>query len=170
MHITDHVRADLEQLKNSIIKLTVNQFSQSLNLLSGASIGAHVRHILEFYICLLRAKNQMVSYDVRERNRKLETDLSYALYVIDELNVKIKSLTQDYALTLHSTLSINSDEPDSFSTTFYRELVYCLEHSIHHQALIKIGFKELKEESMIAENFGVAPSTIRFNHKEGITN
>jgi hypothetical protein len=41
-------------------------------------------------------------------------------------------------------------------------LAYCLEHTIHHQALIKIGLMELNLIHLIDQHFGVAPATIRF--------
>jgi hypothetical protein len=44
----------------------------------------------------------------------------------------------------------------------FRELAYDLEHSIHHQAIIKIAMKNLNSEYALNENFGVARSTIRF--------
>lgn len=50
-------------------------------------------------------------------------------------------------------------------TFINRELAYCLEHSIHHQALIKVGLKEQNIENLIDENFGVAPATIRHKQK-----
>jgi len=46
-------------------------------------------------------------------------------------------------------------------TNYYRELIYNLEHTIHHMALIKVGINEV---SCIAvpEGFGIATSTIKF--------
>ena len=47
------------------------------------------------------------------------------------------------------------------NSSFERELLYCLDHAIHHQALIKIGLKELDLDHLIAREFGVAYSTLR---------
>ena len=46
-------------------------------------------------------------------------------------------------------------------TSLYRELGYCLEHSVHHQALIKTALKEHECLGLIDQNFGIASSTIR---------
>ncbi|WP_339837617.1 hypothetical protein [uncultured Flavobacterium sp.] len=52
----------------------------------------------------------------------------------------------------------------SISTNYERELLYNLEHSIHHQALIKVAV--LKNPSIkICENFGVAKSTIEYRNQ-----
>ena len=53
-------------------------------------------------------------------------------------------------------------------STLDRELIYNIEHAIHHMAMIKIGLKVLAPELHLPENFGVAPSTIRYRHQTGI--
>ena len=46
-------------------------------------------------------------------------------------------------------------------SNYYRELLYNLEHCIHHQALIKVAV--LKNENLkVDANFGVARSTIEY--------
>ena len=47
------------------------------------------------------------------------------------------------------------------SSNYDRELLYNLEHCIHHQALIKVGLLHCKAIH-INENFGVAASTIAY--------
>ena len=51
----------------------------------------------------------------------------------------------------------------SLPTNYYRELMYNLEHSVHHMALIRVGLKEFSAWHIV-ENFGIASSTIR--HKK----
>jgi hypothetical protein len=47
-----------------------------------------------------------------------------------------------------------------------RELVYNIEHVVHHMALVKIGLKELLPDLDLPDDFGVAVSTIRYQHSE----
>jgi hypothetical protein len=47
-----------------------------------------------------------------------------------------------------------------------RELMYNIEHTIHHLAIIKIGLNAVAPQIALSEHFGVAPSTIR--HKQNI--
>ena len=46
-------------------------------------------------------------------------------------------------------------------SSFERELVYCLEHSIHHKALIKVALREYALTHLVSNSFGVAPSTLK---------
>lgn len=47
------------------------------------------------------------------------------------------------------------------STNIGRELLYCLEHVIHHMTIIIIGIEQTWPEVVIEADFGVAPFTIR---------
>ncbi len=49
-------------------------------------------------------------------------------------------------------------------SSYQRELLYNLEHSIHHQALIKVALLEIQHD-LVDENFGVAQSTIEYRKK-----
>ena len=46
-------------------------------------------------------------------------------------------------------------------TNYFRELLYNLEHSIHHQALIKVAVLKNKNIQLCPE-FGIAKSTIEY--------
>lgn len=46
-------------------------------------------------------------------------------------------------------------------SNYYRELLYNLEHCVHHQALIKVAVLQF-ENILIDDNFGVARSTIEY--------
>ncbi len=162
--IRTYIAEELSQLKTTLMLLTPEEYSCPLCVLHHSSIGAHVRHVLEFYVCLLRENTVVISYDARERNKRLERDLVFAMWVIQEITSKVIGITQDFSLVLNTSLSAQESASLPFETTLFRELLYCLEHSIHHQALIKIGFCELSKESLLTENFSVAPSTVRHQH------
>ena len=50
------------------------------------SIGKHVRHVVEFYECLLlNSINDVVNYDERKRNLLLEENLKYTIDYITEI-------------------------------------------------------------------------------------
>jgi len=57
------------------------------------------------------------------------------------------------------------DQPIQIKTTYLRELAYCLEHSIHHQALIKVGLLEINCMYYIDDAFGLALATFRHHNK-----
>ncbi len=158
----DHCKNNLNELKGLLIKLDKGHYTRSLELLSGATIGQHVRHILEFYQCVARGVDGgVVSYDNRVRDQVLETDVRRTIREIDTIKKWLGGVRNNRTLLLNGNFSSENDASLNIGTSVYRELAYCYEHSIHHQALIKIGLKELEIGHLIDENFGVAPATIR---------
>jgi hypothetical protein len=52
------------------------------------------------------------------------------------------------------------------NTSYNRELVYNLEHAIHHMAIMKIAVDNAFPQVQMPENFGVAYSTIRYQQQQ----
>ena len=52
-------------------------------------------------------------------------------------------------------------EENFLPSNYYREVMYNLEHAIHHHALIKIGIQQFTAIEL-PESFGVAPSTMQY--------
>ena len=78
------------QLRSIIHQLSDAEFTEKLELLNGSSIGQHVRHILEFYICLSKGINTgEVNYDKRVRNLNIENNPFYAIRLLDELSMMV---------------------------------------------------------------------------------
>jgi hypothetical protein len=148
------------QLRCIINQLNKEQFSLKLQLLNDCSIGQHVRHILEFYICLshgIRSGN--VDYDKRVRNQAIESDPKYAEIILEDLNsVFCCSETEDMALT---NTTVYKDHVISSNSSVSRELIYLIEHSIHHYAIIAIAVKSHFNHVNLPENFGIAYSTTK---------
>lgn len=150
----------LSQLKDVINQLEGSAYSKTLDVFSGASIGQHTRHIIEFYICLLQQKKQgNICYDKRQRNLALETDIEVTSATIDMIINKLQIPTEDSPVTLTCEMEGEIIEtPSSVS----RELIYALEHAVHHMAIIKIGLLLNCPELNIPTNFGVADSTVQY--------
>jgi len=162
MNIVKYNCNNLLIIRSLVEALGEYQYREPIDLLSGASVGAHVRHILEFYICLLRENHDnVISYDERERNHRIETERGFALVAIDNIILKLNEIKSDQAIVLKSDFSPEGNDSMLLGTSLFRELGYCLEHSVHHEALIKIGIKSLQQEEILVKDFGVAPSTVR---------
>ena len=160
------IEATLEKLSNVqyyLENLNPEFYKEPLEILSFASIGEHTRHILEFYKCLLEQKSQgKINYDLRIRDRSIQQDPAVASRVLTEI---IESLPDDNIQdTLKLEICYDEDlaETNTVDTSFERELVYNLEHLIHHLAIIKIGLSVIAPRMELPEGFGVAPSTIRY--------
>ncbi len=143
-------------------------YSQPLDLLSGASLGQHTRHILEFFQCLVeQAPSGTINYDARNRASSLEQDPTLAALIMKQLLEQLQACDLELSVRLDTNFSTETTDPaETVQSSFGRELVYNIEHTIHHLALIRIGLKALCPELTIPEGFGVAPSSIRFRQTQ----
>ncbi len=163
----NYIKKNLADTKELLESLTADQYSKKIEILSEGSIGQHIRHILEFFQCLFHGiENGEVDYDSRKRNLQLETDKDFALKTIEEITKQLLEIKGDQDLLLIANYSVDSESKQKVKTTLFRELTYNLEHSIHHQALIKVAVFEMQICGTIKENFGYAPSTLRFNKEK----
>ncbi len=153
----------IQQLINMTAQLENEQFSQPLKILSGNTIGKHIRHIIEFYDCLLRGYQiNMVDYDKREHNPLIENNKFMAT---DEMKKIISEIENMNDKTMTLTVSYGNEKFNSL-TSFNRELVYNIEHAIHHMAIIKIAIDHAFPFISLPKNFGVAYSTVKFQEEK----
>jgi uncharacterized damage-inducible protein DinB len=151
------------QLTTSLQQLTAGQYVKECNSLSGASIGKHVRHIIELFQSLQNGyENGIINYDKRKRDTRIENEKQWALTLLHEIRVDLNR--SDKELSLESSYDDDSTEVIYIKTNYNREIVYNLEHAIHHMALIRIGINEVSSIEL-PENFGVASSTVRYKQQ-----
>ena len=151
---------NLQVLKGILLKLGDVQYADSLEVLSNSTIGQHVRHVLEFYLCLLNSmESGIVNYDTRQRDLALQSHVQNGVHTIEHIIHRLHSTHMNLPLTLEGDHGIESPVPVSVDSNLQRELAFNLEHAIHHQALIKIGLNQLGQG--MESGFGVAPSTLR---------
>lgn len=157
-----YCQENLNEIKAVLSQLTDAQYTYQSATLFGATIGQHVRHILEFYQSVLNGyESKIINYDNRERNFLIETDTKFAIQVINDICLKLKENTKDKSMILEGNFCADEGKQIHIETSYLRELAYCLEHSIHHQALIKVGLLEVNCINFIDDTFGLAPATIR---------
>jgi uncharacterized damage-inducible protein DinB len=160
-------KENLFQLKKLLENISNDQYNAKPDILSGASIGQHVRHILEFYLLLVSGSfSGIISYDKRKRDVRIEEDTAFANHTIDRLLTGINTLEEKYPVKLEADYSIGEESKNMIDSSIGRELAYCIEHSIHHQALIKAGLIALELVQLTNEHFGVAYSTIRYRNDQ----
>ena len=148
-----------KQLSETLQQLSPRQYVQEVNALRNATIGQHVRHIIELFIELDKGyAGGIVNYDQRKRDLRLETDIEFVIDTIEHFHLLLNKA--DKPLILQYDYSENSIEIITVSTNYQRELLYNLEHTIHHMALIRVGLTEVSD-IIVPENFGVATSTIK---------
>lgn len=157
----------LGQLSDAVRQLAPVDFSRTSRALSNATVGQHVRHTLEFFICLERGLSSgVVNYDNREHDHRMEEDKELAIEVIARISDFIITLKENHPLVLEVGYDVDTDETQSMETNVFRELTYNIEHAVHHMAMIKIGLRDVAPYVVIPPDFGVAVSTLR--HKASL--
>lgn len=159
--LVGHTQVQLEDLRALVHQLAPADYTAPLPILHKASLGQHIRHILEFYITLLDAREGTVDYDARPRDKSLEGDRHAALARIDALHQALEGYTTDRPLTLFANHSLAEGLTERMETSFFRELAYGFDHGTHHMALLRIGVEQCFPHVVLNTDFGVAPSTLR---------
>jgi hypothetical protein len=65
-------------------------------------------------------------------------------------------------LKLEVGYDLHNDDFVTIDTNSTRELVYNIEHAVHHMAIMKIGIREIASYVKLPSDFGVAASTVRY--------
>ena len=159
MQLSQGVQQVFIQLSDSIGQLTNEQYTTKIPLLSNATIGQHVRHTVELFLCLEKGyETGLVNYEKRERDINIETNKGFANSLLKKI---LKNLSKENReLLLETGYNEHSDQTIRISSNYYREIVYNLEHTVHHMALIRIGINAIADISL-PESFGVAGSTVK---------
>lgn len=148
------------QLLDVLEHLSDHQYSTPVDLLSGATIGQHIRHIVEFFQELDKGyESGTVNYDRRSRSAVLETSRSLAICQLSQMLHSMDRPDKDLALLTY--LPARDAEPVFIRTNYSRELLYNMEHIVHHMALLRIGLTALTTIPLPPQ-FGVAASTLQY--------
>ncbi len=155
----------LEDAKIYLHQLSPTAYCKILPLLFNSNIGQHSRHFIEFFQCLLiQSKNEdgVINYDLRKRNKRIEQEPQYAIETIDQIIEALPNCISNCNLQLETAYDPNTNDTLRVSTCFDRELLYNIEHTIHHLAIIKIGLQLVMPSIELPSHFGFAPSTVKY--------
>lgn len=156
-------KENLDQLSEMLQLVGEEEYTQKSEILSGSSVGQHIRHILEFYLLLVSGSfSGIISYDKRQRDHRIEESTEFALETIQRLMKGIETLNLNQEVKFEGDFTSDGSQDTFTASSVGRELAYCIEHSIHHQAIIKAGLINLGLSAIVCKNFGVAYSTIRY--------
>jgi len=151
------------QLTETLHQLSGEEYSQPSKILFNASIGQHVRHIIELFLCLEKGyETGVVNYEKRKRDYQIETSKDFAIQLLKDIYHRLDRPNAD--LVMEAEEYENSTGVVAIPSNYYREIAYNFEHTIHHMALIRVGINEV---SMIElpQDFGVAFSTIKYRQQ-----
>lgn len=154
----------LDQLEALVQQITDADFIKPSTALSKSSIGQHLRHTIEFFICFENgAKVGLINYDKRAHDKLIESDRFIAINAIRNIREFVSRTPSQDKLRLEVGYDRLTDECVTIETNFARELVYNIEHAVHHMAIMKIGVREVAPYVKLAPDFGIAVSTLRYS-------
>jgi uncharacterized damage-inducible protein DinB len=151
----------LEQLLQFLSGLTDAQYRHVEARLTTASIGQHVRHVVDHYrLFLAGLPAGLVDYDDRERETPVERERIAALRAARAAVDGLRALPRDIASRPLHVRQQGSYEPGRFdgcASRADRELLFLQSHTVHHQALIALLARA--QGLSVPTLFGIAPST-----------
>jgi len=128
----------------------------------GSSIGAHTRHVLDRFHCFFAGlAGASIDYDARKRDPEIEQNVEAATFVLESVARRIEQLRHlpfcNELIGIKESV-LPSSPPVEISSTFERELMSLITHSIHHLAIVALLAKSFGYQ--MDSDFGKAPSTI----------
>jgi len=154
----------LSQLAYLVKQIHPSDFVKPSDTLSGSTIGQHIRHTLEFFICFEQGfKEGVINYDKRRHDESMQMEKVVSLEAIHRSIAFITDLQHNKPLKLEVGYDLANDDYITVNTNANRELVYNIEHAVHHMAIIKIGVREIAPYVKLDHDFGIAASTVRYS-------
>ena len=153
------------QIIDLLDKIEESDYSKSVTIFSGSSLGDHFRHILDFYNCLIKGQTEsFIDYSCRERNASVETQPLVAKRAFEAVNTALEKLDEDQPIQIRSDFS--GDIRPVVNSSIGRELMFAFDHALHHLAIIKMGLMASFPHIKVDENMGVSPSTLKKQNGE----
>ena len=162
-----YAKENLNQLKRLLLDIEQQTYTEKAEVLSGGTIGQQIRHILEYYLLLIEGtKTRTIQYNHRRRDPNIEIDPTYATVTIDNILLHFAEINEKHLVNVTVDLDQGNNKHSFLISSFGRELAYCIEHSIHHQRLIKAALVSLGLKKLTDDLFGVNPTTRHFRGKK----
>jgi uncharacterized damage-inducible protein DinB len=130
--------------------------------------GRHVRHVNDHFIALQNGLKQgRVDYNQRHRNSLVETDRQAGRQQVESILHWCKNFSSgDCHLIVISEIDCLQTCNAQFESTLNRELLYLINHTIHHAAHIKLLLSHAGVN--LPDHIGLAPGTASFVRESGI--
>ena len=131
--------------------------------ISGSSVGAQFRHVLDFVDRLLQGvKVGRIDFANRQRDARVEKDRAFA---ISQFEIAIDRVSELSNASRSMMVSVRSetDPGNWFVSSVGREVDYVTSHSVHHFALIAQKLSSCGINC--SDSFGVAQSTLDYRQR-----
>jgi len=163
------IRANLVVIRQGITLLAVlgaERYTPRIPLCYNASVGGHVRHIIEHYQSFLHGlEDGEIDYENRPRDAMIESNPDYASGVMEEISDRLHRMA-DRLTNRELQLCAETTPGIATATSVLRELEFLLSHTIHHYALVAVMARLQGCEP--EASFGIAPSTLKFQRSQAV--
>ena len=157
----------LDQLQ--LILTELNRLPDQLadNLYLEANVGRHLRHVLDHAEALKQALlSGLVDYDQRDRGNAVETDRLLAMQTLSLLRLWVQTEDLDNRrIAVASEIDCEQTHRMQFDSNLHREILYVINHTIHHAAHIKLALKQFGIQ--LPDAIGIAPGTATHLRRSG---
>jgi hypothetical protein len=148
----------LEQAADLLAGVDDETFTRPAPIFDGQRIGAHMRHVIDFYDGLVTGiPGRQVDYDARERDPLLESDRRFAIERLRELALLLR---HDLIFREDFSLQVSSEGASFSSSSLGRELQAVASHTVHHFALIAVLLRYFG--FTVPSDFGVSKATLDY--------
>jgi hypothetical protein len=160
--ISELIDSNVELLEQALVvieDLDDGLFARTVPVIPSLRVGAHLRHVLEFYECFLEGVPLgVIDYEQRRRDTLVETSRTAALAKTWSIVRRLKAISRDdHTVVVRPEDPPNGEPPGS---TIARELQVLSSHTTHHFALIAVTLQMFGIP--VPASFGVARSTVRY--------
>lgn len=154
----------LEQGLRLLASLDHETYRQRMTVCFDASIGGHLRHILDHYLAFFSILDDAeLNYERRARSPAVENELGHATRLLHSTARQLLEIapTLDNRPLRYRT---ETAEGNSSPTSVLRELEFLLSHTLHHYALIAVMARLQGLEP--PPELGLAPATLKFQQAQ----
>ena len=162
--LLDANRAVLTQCSDFIQFLPEGYYQQKPDHVA-FGVNRHMRHIVDHYHAVkIGIEVGCIDYNFRQRGALMETDVAACNEQLDNLQKWLSELLADgqipNSIKVISEVNFSETESLKLQSTLCRELLYVLNHSVHHLAYMALIAKHWGLD--VPENLGVAPATASY--------
>ncbi|KAJ4499020.1 hypothetical protein C8R41DRAFT_815762 [Lentinula lateritia] len=139
------------------------QLTVPSKFLPGSTIGKHLRHARDHFelllICITSPPPYVLNYDSRSRNTPMEISRKAARTALLDTIRRLQTIVPTSNWNESITLNAVTPFPQTFQTTFARELWFAGLHCVHHWSMVRVIAGEMNI-NVGDDCFGFAPSTL----------
>lgn len=129
------------------------------------TVGKHIRHVVDHYLAFFKSLDSgILNYNLRNRDSQIEKDSQLAKIKINEVISRLENIsTKNTELNVISEIDSFALVDFTFKSNIPRELLYLVNHTIHHAAYVKLIADNANIK--IDADIGVAPATATFRRQ-----